>query len=185
MQHPDETRVILSHIATDGSSDCEHRVVRAEVITDPAGTPVFKASHLWGTAGGIASVGTGLAPGRVAEPWFPVPGGVRFRLFTIMPAPRDAGDGRAASGPGDLKGGSVAGFSDAFDLGHPGMHRSDTVDYAFVVSGEIVLEVERRETRVGQGDLVVLHGGWHNWRNDTDRPATLVAVMVGAHRVTP
>lgn len=39
----------------------------------------------------------------------------------------------------------------------------DTVNQAFVVSGEIVIELDRRE-------IAALQGGWHNWRNHTDRP---------------
>ena len=38
---------------------------------------------------------------------------------------------------------------------------------------------------VQQGDLIIMRGGWHNWRNETDQPCTVASVMVGAQRRSP
>ena len=74
-------------------------------------------------------------------------------------------------------------FADAFDPDRPGMHISDSVDFVFVASGEVVMELECREILAKAGDVVIMRGGWHNWRNETDKPCTVVSVMVGAERV--
>jgi mannose-6-phosphate isomerase-like protein (cupin superfamily) len=65
---------------------------------------------------------------------------------------------------------------------HPGMHTTPTVDYEFVVSGRVVLELDDGQTReLGPGDTVVQNGTRHAWRNPFDEPCTLVAVLIGAH----
>ena len=78
--------------------------------------------------------------------------------------------------------GESSNFVEAFDPERPGMHISDTIDYVHVLSGEMILELERGEVLVKAGDLIVMRGGWHNWRNESDEPCTVSSVMVGAHR---
>ena len=64
-----------------------------------------------------------------------------------------------------------------------GMHTTDTVDYEFVISGEVVLELDDgAEVTLRPGDTVVQNGTRHAWRNRTSEPAVLVVVLVGAKR---
>ena len=173
MQHPERARVIVTVTEDDGSSGhCEH-LVDAVVDHDTAGNPVYKASQLWGTPDGLGIVGPGVNPEQVIDPWFPGPGGVRFRFFTFMPS--------SATQLRDVQGES-SNFVEAFDPERPGMHISDTIDFVHVLSGEMILELERGEVLVKAGDLIVMRGGWHNWRNESDEPCTVSSVMVGAHR---
>jgi len=184
MQHPDEARVILTCTEQDGRSDYHELIVETHVERDGSGGPIFKVSQLWGTADGIGSVGDGVNPEQVTDPWFPGPGGIRFRFFTFMPTPKSGDEDQQA--PALLENAQGSGLSDfvqAFDPERPGMHISDSIDFVHVLSGEVVLELERREILVKQGDLIVMRGGWHNWRNETDQPCTVASVMVGAHRV--
>ena len=61
-----------------------------------------------------------------------------------------------------------------------GMHRHDTIDYVFVLKGEICLELESgSETVVRQGDIVVQHGTPHAWHNRTEEPALVAFVPMG------
>ena len=101
-------------------------------------------------------------PEQVIDPWFPGPGGVRFRFFTFMPS--------SATQLQDVQGES-SNFVEAFDPERPGMHISDTIDYVHVLSGEMILELERGEVLVKAGDLIVMRGGWHNWRTSPTSPA--------------
>ena len=65
----------------------------------------------------------------------------------------------------------------------PGMHRTDTVDYGIVLSGEIWLEVDDgNETLLRPTDVVVQQGTRHAWRNKSDAPAVVAFFMVGASR---
>ncbi|MEG3585963.1 MAG: cupin domain-containing protein, partial [Actinomycetota bacterium] len=65
------------------------------------------------------------------------------------------------------------------------MHTTDTVDYEFVISGEVVLELDDgAEVTLKPGDTVVPNGTRHAWRNRTNEPAVLVVVLIGAKRST-
>jgi hypothetical protein len=68
------------------------------------------------------------------------------------------------------------------DGGIAGLHETDTVDIITVLSGEMYAVLETGETLLRQGDSFVQRGTKHTWSNRSDRPATIVAVMVGATR---
>ncbi len=62
-----------------------------------------------------------------------------------------------------------------------GMHRTQTVDYDIVLQGELWLELDDGETRrLKPGDIVVQNGTRHAWRNRSDQPAVMAAVLIGA-----
>lgn len=184
MQHPKASRVILTRNEEDGSSDFEILNVKADTPVDDAGNPVFTVTQLWGTANGIPQVGPGMNPAQVIEPWFPAPGGVRFRLFTFLPDPTKQKMAEIdKSVPLEkAQGEGLSNFAEAFDPERPGMHISDSVDFVLVLSGEVVMELERREILLKEGDVFIMRGGWHNFRNETDQPCTVVSCMVGARR---
>ena len=70
-----------------------------------------------------------------------------------------------------------------FEPKSAGMHTTDTVDYAIVLTGEIWLEVDDgQETRLCPMDVVVQNGTRHAWRNKSDAPATVAFFMIGATR---
>ena len=56
------------------------------------------------------------------------------------------------------------------------MHRTDTVDYAIVLAGEVHLVLEQEETKLGAGDVVVQRGTYHAWHNRCDRGARMAFV---------
>ena len=63
---------------------------------------------------------------------------------------------------------------------HPGMHKTDTVDYAIVLSGEIWALMDEGETRLEAGDCLVQRGTNHAWSNRSDQPCLVVFVLVSA-----
>ncbi|MCR4467864.1 cupin domain-containing protein [Burkholderia sp. SCN-KJ] len=74
-------------------------------------------------------------------------------------------------------------LAQTFEPDCPGMHATDTVDYAIVLSGEIWLEVDDgQETLLRPTDVVVQQGTRHAWRNKGDAPSTVAFFMVGATR---
>jgi naringenin degradation protein FdeH len=59
------------------------------------------------------------------------------------------------------------------------MHRTETIDYGVVLSGEVTLVLDDgSETQLTQGDVVVQRGTDHAWVNATDEPARMVFVLV-------
>jgi quercetin dioxygenase-like cupin family protein len=78
----------------------------------------------------------------------------------------------------------MSGLAESFDSERPGWHISDTIDFVHVISGEVILELDRREVLVREGDLIIMRGGWHSWRNESGQPCTVASVLVGASRKT-
>lgn len=76
--------------------------------------------------------------------------------------------------------GDGAAFVD--DAGIAGLHQTDTVDIITVISGEIYAVLESSETLLKPGDSFVQRGTKHTWSNRSDKPCTIVAVMMGAVR---
>jgi quercetin dioxygenase-like cupin family protein len=59
------------------------------------------------------------------------------------------------------------------------VHKSETVDYGILLSGERVLLLDDGERVMNPGDVVVQLGNWHGWTNP--REGSLMAfVMMGA-----
>ena len=63
---------------------------------------------------------------------------------------------------------------------HPFMHRTDSVDYAVIVSGRIKMLMDDSEVTVSAGDVVVQRGTNHAWSNQFDEPCTIAFVLIDA-----
>ena len=67
----------------------------------------------------------------------------------------------------------------------PRMHRTDSIDYAVVLSGEIDMELDDHQTvSLKAGDLVVQRGTVHAWVNHGHEPCEIALVLVAARPVT-
>jgi mannose-6-phosphate isomerase-like protein (cupin superfamily) len=60
------------------------------------------------------------------------------------------------------------------------MHRSDTVDVMFVISGQLELIVEDGSAVLGPGDCIVQRGTTHAWRVVGAEPCTFAGVLLSA-----
>ena len=63
---------------------------------------------------------------------------------------------------------------------HPGMHKTSTVDYAIVLSGEIWALMDEGETLMRAGDCLVQRGTNHAWSNRSDAPCLVAFILVSA-----
>lgn len=52
-----------------------------------------------------------------------------------------------------------------------GFHRTATIDYIFLLSGEVVLLLDVEEVTLKAGDIVIQRNTEHAWRNDGQTPA--------------
>jgi mannose-6-phosphate isomerase-like protein (cupin superfamily) len=171
-------RVVTGH-SSDGKAIVASDEVVAPIELDLL--PGYEFHRLWGADETLAFPDDGAAP--PAGPYFPPVGGFRFGLFTVPP------DSVAAPADIDLAGAlaemetALPGMAAHMEPDHPGMHTTDTVDYEYVVSGEVTLELDDGvEVHLGPGDTVVQNGTRHAWRNPGSVPAVLVVVLVGAQR---
>jgi quercetin dioxygenase-like cupin family protein len=58
------------------------------------------------------------------------------------------------------------------------MHRTQSVDYGIVLSGEVVLVLDDSETVLWAGDVVVQRGTDHRWENRSDQTARMAFILV-------
>lgn len=62
---------------------------------------------------------------------------------------------------------------------HFWFHRTDSLDYAVVLDGEITLLVDNGEATVRAGDVVIQRATSHAWSNRTEKPARVLFVLIG------
>jgi glyoxylate utilization-related uncharacterized protein len=63
-----------------------------------------------------------------------------------------------------------------------GTHETNTIDIAFVISGEVMIATHDHEVTMTPGTFYIQNGADHAWRNYTNEPCTLGFVVVGAPR---
>jgi hypothetical protein len=109
-------------------------------------------------------------------------GGIRADLFTLAPETPD--------GPAPLE------QAESVDMGTPGMvpgkegdgmHRTDSIDLAIVMDGEVNAGYPGEDGQVHEltlktGDLIVTNGTFHSWHNRSTKPCTILFVVVAAER---
>lgn len=66
----------------------------------------------------------------------------------------------------------------------PRVHRTDSIDYAVVMSGEIDMQIDDAEVHLKAGDVLVQRGTIHNWVNRGSEPCVVAFVLVGAKPVS-
>jgi quercetin dioxygenase-like cupin family protein len=60
------------------------------------------------------------------------------------------------------------------------VHRTESLDYVIVLSGEIDMQMDRSVVTMKAGDVMVQRGTNHGWTNRTDRAARLAFVLIDA-----
>ena len=65
----------------------------------------------------------------------------------------------------------------------PRNHRTDSIDYAVVMSGEIDMELDDTTVHLKAGDVLVQRGTIHNWVNKGTAPCVIAFVLVAAKPV--
>ncbi len=63
---------------------------------------------------------------------------------------------------------------------HALMHKTETLDYIVILSGELYLIMEDTETLLKPGDIVIQRATNHAWSNRTDKPCVQLAILLDA-----
>ena len=141
------------------------------------GIPEHGATDLWKTTS-IPATNEGYDdPCRGTLTLAPPPSGTVFRIVEFPPdrdflAKIDQKTAFSALGEEAVQ--SLTGRKDVV------MHRTASVDYAIVVEGEIWAVLDKGETLLKRGDVLIQRGTNHGWSNRGDGPALVAFVLVAA-----
>lgn len=97
----------------------------------------------------------------------PPPGGSRMGIVTI-PATSSVDGGSVAQGK------SIPGMDDQ------GFHTTRTLDYNYLIRGELMLHLDEDQARLFPGDCAVIQAARHAWQNLGVEPAQFVSVCISA-----
>ncbi len=142
--------------------------------------PGYRVTNLWSTHGSPAPIDD---RDRLAElaGVMPPPRGTVVRIIDYPPESKDPAERERA-----LSASFANLFADAEHAPkpgqHPGMHKTESVDYAIVMAGEIVAILEDRETVLRAGDVLIQRGTNHAWANRSDGFARICFVLIDGVR---
>jgi naringenin degradation protein FdeH len=145
------------------------------------GTASTTVTELWETRGAPAS------NAGIADPTdhaYRLPPPKNGTVFRVIEYPPDKIRVAALKQPGTTHDAAREGFHrDLANQRHPGFHKTDTIDYAIVLSGEIWALMDEGEVLLKTGDVLIQRGTSHAWSVRTDEPATVAFVLIDAEPV--
>ncbi|MGA2023987.1 MAG: cupin domain-containing protein [Steroidobacteraceae bacterium] len=171
-------RVVTGH-DEDGKAIIVSDGLPPVVFTIPQ-RPGYSASELWATDSTPASINQEGEPTLGPRRLEPPPNGTRFRIVVHPPeaAYIHTLDRAAAKAAFAAFGSEHASTHEDPASPHPLMHRTRTVDYGIVLSGEVYLVLDRQETLLRAGDVVIQRGTNHAWANRSSAPCTMAFILV-------
>jgi len=124
----------------------------------------------------IDDVGAGAVPGRANQR--------RQNIWTTNDLPvtfAEDGEDKGAREIGTtITGGSVFRVVEFGPGVAPRNHRTDSIDYAVVMSGEIDMEMDGTVVHLKAGDVLVQRGTIHNWVNNGKAPCVIAFVLIAS-----
>ena len=170
-------RVLTGH-DSDGKSIIMTDGIAPNVL-EMESMPGLALTDLWETNGAPASnEGNADAAERKVHLEPPKNG----TILRIVEFPPDSTRPRGADGSAGFK---AIGASHAQDKASadPMMHKTSTVDYIVVLKGEIWAIMDKGETLLKAGDILVQRGTNHSWSVRGSEPCIVAAVLVSAKPV--
>jgi mannose-6-phosphate isomerase-like protein (cupin superfamily) len=142
--------------------------------------PGYSASELWVTDSTPARINQEGEPTLGPRRLEPPPHGTRFRIVVHPPEASyiHTLDRSAARAAFAAFGSEHASTHEDPESPHPLMHRTRTVDYGIVLSGEVYLVLDRQETLLRAGDVVIQRGTNHAWANRSSAPCTMAFILI-------
>jgi quercetin dioxygenase-like cupin family protein len=142
--------------------------------------PGYYAHEVWISTSAPAKINEGDMTGLV-KTVAPGNGGAILRVIDFPPESKD---------PAERERGMRATFAKLYkdadhkpeNSPHPGMHETETLDYAIVLSGEIVAVMDKEERLMKTGDILIQRGTNHAWANRSDAPCRICFVLIDGKR---
>jgi len=170
-------RVVTGH---DGSGQAVVAMDGAlPTIVELSAIPGTFFHEVWSTEGTPAAISNSPDPsiGPIRLP--PPRHGTRIRFVDIPPDTKEflehgASRMKGAFGEvGDARASTVKANSP-----HPLMHRTESIDYGIVISGEITLVLDKGEASLRAGDVVIQRGTNHAWANRSGKTCRMLFILV-------
>ena len=113
----------------------------------------------------------------------PSAGGTKFRYFAIAPTPEGATREQLEAGMAAAFKQMGAAHEQPDTTRHPGMHKTKTIDYIILLSGNAKLLLDDDEVLLQPFDVVVQRGTNHAWVVDGTESALFIAVLIDSEIV--
>jgi mannose-6-phosphate isomerase-like protein (cupin superfamily) len=105
-------------------------------------------------------------------------------IFRVVEYPPDSQRVAALRAPGSAHDAKAEGYArDLANRRHPGFHKTQSIDYAIVLSGEIYALMDEGEVLLQAGDVLIQRGTSHAWSNRTEQPCCIAFVLIDAKPV--
>jgi hypothetical protein len=143
--------------------------------------PNFAVTDFWKTFAAPADNGVATERDPCATPIQVAPpsSGSVFRVVQFPPD-RDWAAKAAAMGGSVPIDATAKSASKGGEVRHAHMHRTRSIDYAIVLSGEIWAVMDVGETKMVAGDVLVQRGTNHAWANRSNAPCIIAFVLIDA-----
>ena len=149
------------------------------VKTNPL-RPGHRSTDIWKTNASPAPITAVEAdPTLGARTIHPAPGGTVIRIAEIMP---ESDELRNLTPEGARAVFAAMGNEAASTFGrggrHPMMHRTETIDYAVVLEGELTMLLDDEDVVLKAGDVLIQRGTNHAWSNRSGKPVRILYVLI-------
>lgn len=171
-------RIVTGHDA-EGRSIVVSDGPAPHIRTNPM-RPGHYSTDIWRTNESPAHIAAAMPePTGGPRRLMPNPNGTVVRISTIAPETeqiRNLDPSTSQKIFGEM--GNSAASTFAQNKRHPLMHRTESIDYAILLEGELTMLLDEGEVTLKPGDVVVQVGTNHAWSNRSDKPARICYVLI-------
>lgn len=168
-------RKIISGHDADGAS-CFIEDVRMVAPYHPGGNTAHSIFEVWRSESTPASNVQDWMPSSGSFKLAPPKGGTAFRIIDLPPdSQRDF-----SKMAGVFKAYGAADVLDHKKSAHAAFHRTNSLDYAVVLEGEVWAVMDKGETLMSVGDVLIQRGTNHAWSNRSSSNCRLLFVLIDA-----
>lgn len=172
-------RIVTGHDADNKAIIvCDAAPTLTQLIGGPGGPTFFEVWHTLETPAFIHPQPDETDENKLVLA--PPKNGTRIRVIEFPPEGEEIRKLSSADAAAKFKtmGGEQALTSSEEGTPHPLMHRTQTVDYGIVLEGEITMILDRDETTIKAGDIIIQNGTNHAWSNRSGKICRMAFVLI-------
>lgn len=149
------------------------------VKTNPA-RPGYRGTELWKTNAMPAPITLDEPDPTLGAPaMLPSPNGTIIRITELGPETDELRNLSGETVRSMFAAAGAPGISQFKSGGrHPLMHRTETIDYAVVLEGEVTLVLDEEDVHLKAGDIVIQRGNNHSWSNRSGKMCRMLYILI-------